>query len=218
MVNSKKMSKSSIAVIVLSILLVLSLILGFTGAWFTDNAAGNDNTEFNWGSIRVQYEKAAEGTGKWLSKDSTQEVDKVLPGDHYDLKGAIKFEGADSDMYMLVEITTPNAGDLKDYVKVTALTITGLNAYTEEGLTVDSKYQFFKVTAEQAANSYNVAGGVTIADETPNKVGKTQLNGGADKVTLSFSIKIGVIQARNISASDAYTALAAGVPAYNAQA
>ena len=37
MVNSKKMSKSSIAVIVLSILLVLSLILGFTGAWFTDD-------------------------------------------------------------------------------------------------------------------------------------------------------------------------------------
>lgn len=220
MVNSKKMSKSSIAVIVLSILLVLSLILGFTGAWFTDSAkSGDKNADIDWGTVKVQYNENTEGTGKWLSKDSA-EVTTVLPGDRYALKGTIKFEGADSDMYMLVKVITPNAGALSEYVKVSALTITGLTAYTEEGLTVEDGYQFFKVSKTDAENAagYNVAGGVTIADETPNKVGTTQLNGGADKVTLSFSIEIGVIQARNISASAAYTALKAGVPAYNAQA
>ena len=215
MVNSKKMSKSSIAVIVLSILLVLSLILGFTGAWFTDKAeSGDKKADFDWGTVKVQYEENAENTGKWLSKDNAV-VTTVLPGDHYDLKGKIKFEGADSDMYMLVRVNTPSAGALSEYVKVSALTFTGLTAYTEAGLTVEDGYQFFKVTTEQAANTYDVAGGVKIADETPNKVVETQLNGGA-KVTLTFSIAIGVIQARNISASDAYKALKAGVTAYDA--
>ena len=36
MVKSKKMSKTSIAVIVLALLLVLSLVMGITGAWFQD--------------------------------------------------------------------------------------------------------------------------------------------------------------------------------------
>ena len=40
MVKSKKMSKTSIAVIILALLLVLSMVLGFTGAWFTDKATG----------------------------------------------------------------------------------------------------------------------------------------------------------------------------------
>jgi len=42
MVKSKKMSKTSIAVIVLALLLVLSMVMGITGAWFTDNAHDAD--------------------------------------------------------------------------------------------------------------------------------------------------------------------------------
>ena len=37
MVNSKKkMNKSTVAIVVLALLLVLSLVLTATGAWFTD--------------------------------------------------------------------------------------------------------------------------------------------------------------------------------------
>ena len=48
MVKSKKMSKSAIAIIVLSLLLVLSMVLGLTGAWFTDKV---ENSEVSSGSL-----------------------------------------------------------------------------------------------------------------------------------------------------------------------
>ena len=44
MVKSKKMSKGSLAIIILAVLLVLSMVLGLTGAWFTDKASGKDET------------------------------------------------------------------------------------------------------------------------------------------------------------------------------
>ena len=43
MVKSKKMSKTSIAVIVLSLLLVLSMVLSLTGAWFTNTDNASDS-------------------------------------------------------------------------------------------------------------------------------------------------------------------------------
>jgi len=52
MVKSKKMSKTSIAVIVLAILLVLSLCLGITGAWFTDQeTAGSNSINMKFGTV-----------------------------------------------------------------------------------------------------------------------------------------------------------------------
>ena len=56
MVNSKKMSKSSIAVIVLSILLVLSMILGLTGAWFTDKGSDKTSDSIKFGNIDISAE------------------------------------------------------------------------------------------------------------------------------------------------------------------
>jgi len=63
MVNSKKMSKSTIAVIALSILLVLSLILTATGAWFTDQKSGSDTgTTKNFGIVVINLDDTAAGT------------------------------------------------------------------------------------------------------------------------------------------------------------
>ena len=45
MVKSKKMSKTGIAVIVLAILLVLSMIMGLTGAWYTAGASTSNAGE-----------------------------------------------------------------------------------------------------------------------------------------------------------------------------
>jgi len=96
MVKEKKMSKSSIAVIILAVLLVLSLVLGLTGAWFTKN--GNSGTaetnSFQFGSVGPVTITAT--AAEHLRYDATQAEfvavnDRVLPGDKV-LAGGLTFE------------------------------------------------------------------------------------------------------------------------------
>ena len=83
MVNSKKMSKSTVAIVLLSLLLVLSLILTATGAWFT--ATDNKSTQevkMTFGNLSVtgsvtDLEVKLDGT-KWTKAAETQ---IVMPGD-----------------------------------------------------------------------------------------------------------------------------------------
>ena len=92
MVNSKKMSKSSVAMIVLSILLVLSMILGLTGAWYTANAAKTDGDEGSisfrngWMTVAIVADggaiKAYEG-----DKSTERPNDQVMPGDYLHIEG-----------------------------------------------------------------------------------------------------------------------------------
>ena len=108
MVNSKKMSKSTIAVIALSILLVLSLILTATGAWFTDTDSDHKDPAINFGHVEVNVtatDSDAQGTvGGWTlaQKSVSVPTEKMMPGDRYD--GNINIE---------------NVGNQKIYYKVT---------------------------------------------------------------------------------------------------
>ena len=107
MVNSKKMSKSSVAVMVLAILLVLSMILGLTGAWYTANAAGKGEQS---GSVSMRDQwltlslAADEGAIEAYRADKTTpvELDEVMPGDY--LK-------ADSTTFTVTATKTVEAGE-----------------------------------------------------------------------------------------------------------
>ena len=79
MVKQKKMSKTSIAVIVLALLLVLSMIMGITGAWFTDKVdfPNKQSETLGFGKVDIEgvgattigytiYEKTAEGEKDYL--------------------------------------------------------------------------------------------------------------------------------------------------------
>lgn len=96
MVNSKKMRKSTVAIVLLSILLCLSMILTATGAWYTnsskiDGSDGSIDFEMSdWMTISVgtasadgtfKVERNAKGEGTWADVTATEGVYKVLPGD-----------------------------------------------------------------------------------------------------------------------------------------
>lgn len=109
MVNSKKMSKSSIAVIVLSILLVLSLILGFTGAWFTDKlTSGGEGTKVTFGHVELNDAKAIAITAP---------AGKVMPGDTLTVTNT-QYKGA-AAYYKLVVTATCNKPELQDSLNKT---------------------------------------------------------------------------------------------------
>ena len=44
--KKRSMSTSTVMCVVLAVLLVISIALGFTGAWFTDKASGNETVNF----------------------------------------------------------------------------------------------------------------------------------------------------------------------------
>lgn len=92
MVNSKKMRKSTVAIVLLSILLCLSMILTATGAWYTasGDANGNNNGSFTlrdrWIDISLE---ATAGTIQAYRSDKTTTVanDEVMPGDYIKADG-----------------------------------------------------------------------------------------------------------------------------------
>lgn len=110
MVNSKKMSKSSIAVIVLSILLVLSLILGFTGAWFTDKlTSGDEGTKVAFGHVELNDAKAIAITAP---------AGKVMPGDKLTVTNT-QYKGAAAYYKLVVTATCNNKPELQDSLNKT---------------------------------------------------------------------------------------------------
>ena len=226
MVKSKKMSKTSIAVIVLAILLVLSLCLGLTGAWFTDKSDGNTNEQtIDFGAVRVQYTADAENT-KWFNAAGTAlgETRDVLPGDYYDVKGSIAFSGADVGMYVLLTVSSTNLDSAYDgLITITDMAVTGANVAklaAVAGVTPAAGEAFYKIEKADLAEVFAVAGKIQISPNLPNVVtvsgSPVQLNGG--ELAVNFGLSVRTIQADNITAQAAYDALHAGVPAFNAAA
>jgi len=90
MVNSKKSTKSIVALVVMAFLLIASIALAATGAWFTDSATGTDNGV--WGEVS-------------LASDSITVTvnDLALPGDKIVENAKIAYTG-DVDAWYKVEV------------------------------------------------------------------------------------------------------------------
>lgn len=87
MVKSKKMSKSTVAIVLLSLLLVLSLILTATGAWFTykaDNAGGSATGGYTFrdNAMSVAFGDLSSDFGKvYRGAEEVTDHTDIMPGD-----------------------------------------------------------------------------------------------------------------------------------------
>ena len=90
MVNSKKMSKSTVAIVLLSLLLVLSLILTATGAWFTSGKSDNGqvgdkiNMRADWLEVTVTASEQGALTLKRTvngTEETVTDHNDAMPGD-----------------------------------------------------------------------------------------------------------------------------------------
>lgn len=172
MVKSKKMSKSTIAVIVLSILLVLSLALGVTSAWFTskENATDNDKS--------VTF-----GTVKITSATATVNLDtkkKYVPGDSF--TGTVNFvNGSNVKIYYAYDISASMTVDKET-------TSLGADYVTISGATAGSDVKELAGDAQADAT--------TITFSFANTKEDNKLNGKSAKVVLT--IHVYAMQADNI--------------------
>ena len=210
MVKSKKMSKTSIAVIVLAILLVLSLCLGLTGAWFTSSTEGIDGSaDGTFGTVSIsQSADAYEAT--WSNTSSGTVSGKLLPGSTLTLDGGT---------------VTAAAGTVKSYV-----TIQIANLVVKIDGAVDSTFDSTYFTAPQFTfdSSTSTGSATTTPASYPDmyivEAGQTLvLNGGTATIsyllpnsyqgaelTIEYDVVVHAIQFDNISEGQAYIALTTG--------
>ena len=191
MVNSKKMSKSSIAVIVLAIMLALSMILGVTGAWFTGtgNATGVDSS-LTFGKLGTITVTSGTLTHTDAAGDAVEDRD-VMPGDNLTLSDATVVYTAAAGEEASVYYVFVKGGKYYTDVAMTTEASAAVLLAKDVTLTVDSgavKYNGVEVTTENAAEFDNNAqeGTISIA-------------------TSSFEVRF--IQSTNMDADDAFTAL-----------
>ena len=175
MVNSKKMSKSTVAIVLLSLLLVLSLILTATGAWFTDSGkAGKEDVTLTVGSIGSVEVTATDYVWHRLGEEEqlNADTDKVMPGD-YLKAGSVtitRTEG-DSDVWYLIKDAEGTyykveGGKLKA-LEAAAAQDTGLTTLTVEGAFVQLDGQNLDGTKETGAAIQNGQGSnVTVKGST----------------------------------------------------
>lgn len=126
MEKTKKMSKLSIAVIVLSILLVLSMVMGMTGAWFTWKDQG-DGAKVDFGVVKLQ--KTAENVA-FVDHGVTTLTGALMPGDDILVKMTLT-NGANNHDYNNDEILEHDA--VEKFYYVIKITITGLGSYNNGG-------------------------------------------------------------------------------------
>lgn len=204
MVNSKKMSKSSVAVIVLSILLVLSMLLGLTGAWFTRSAEDKTDGVGNLvmgslGNVTI----TAEGV-KWTQGITDESRDKVMPGDTVTC-GSLKIvydaasAGTEDKVFYIINDGSENyvinaEGNLE------VATAAGEIAQGEAGLSVEADY----ATTASGALIDGDGEKITAADDEGKAV---KLAVGFSNNEVTYTVK--VIQGANLTAATAFAELTA---------
>ena len=110
MVKNKKMSKTSIAVIVLALLLVFSLVMGMTGAWFTDKADNSSSgVELTFGTVVLDVDTDDFGDVTRVSNTAGAVAGDLMPGDT--VSYALTVDGASGceDFWFAVVINTEGA-------------------------------------------------------------------------------------------------------------
>ena len=226
MVKSKKMSKGSLAVIILAVLLVLSMVLGLTGAWFTDKANGKDETNNGtFGTVTITQSSEEGDWGSVWSKKSTGTVEgKILPGSELTVKGGTVTLGADCvKSYVLIglsDITVEvGTGEGEHFAKDADLTNEFATYFTKPAFTVKKgateatavSTTYTDMYVADAGEAFTVEGGeaAKISTDLPNKFqGKN--------IVVKYTVKIAAIQFDNITVDKAYELLTAGVAAANA--
>lgn len=192
MVKSKN-KKSVIALVVMAFLLVASIVLAATGAWFT--ASGNANLtdgKLKFGTVALKVE-ADTGNGVYRADGTTKITDGILvAGDQVKSKFTITNE-SDTAVYYLVKSGTKfykvESGKL-----VELETAAAQEWGTEDELTID--YSFEIETTAEYGDKLIVPGFVA---QTITAGAKIDFFGGACKVAM--------VQKENISAAGALTEL-----------
>ena len=183
MVKSKKMSKTSIAVIVLAILLSLSLVLGMTGAWFTSHY--EKNHEFTFGNVTITLDGAdwaavdinnASFASSGLRLGSPEK--HIMPGDKIKFEGTVTNSNEAAFVYMTYKAIVDEGGSSAKHDEDLSAK---LNVTVSSGWAVLTQGAGHVLTADEATfyNAYKGLEGGAAKNATDTVDDMPVLQGGA---------------------------------------
>ncbi len=208
MVKSKKMSKTSIAIIVLALLLVLSMVMGLTGAWFTSsdkNGPNGESATINMGSVKVALTAdTAMGAVQYGSRNGDAVVQKLVDGDNLTIVYGVD-NTSDVDIYYAIKslsvkvyADSTKENELADYERY-------FKAYVGEATTPVTLAQAFasQTTAQKLVNGEDVANTTVKLVFDSEGLANHALPDTQASIYIEFIIEVGAVQAAHISAADA---------------
>lgn len=183
MVNSKKMNKSTVAVIVLALLLVLSLVLTATGAWFTDSQNG-DGATVNFGHIKLEADSVT------VTHALQVERDYVMPDDTMTLTVAYKTDAQTLEaVWVRFKVTAQLTKVGEDAADITLSLGEAAANYDEDG-----EYIYRKVAVD-AKNG--------VEDKLSVKFTGAEYGNEYQDATITYSVVVEILQSSNIADLDA---------------
>ena len=143
MVNSKKkMNKSTVAIVVLALLLIVSLVLTATGAWFTDKADQDAKSNLTFGKVDIEMTSS-----DYAAKTKTAAVDgyDIMPGDV--IGGTVDVNNKFEAVYVKFTVTATD-----ELHTDTALTLKNVKLGAT-ALTADADGSYYGAIAKETAST-----------------------------------------------------------------
>lgn len=197
MVNSKKMNKSTVAVVVLALLLVLSLILSATGAWFTDKIDNDTGNTMDFGIIDIEWaqDKEVALSIKERTKGADENTALLMPGDTLKVDATVENKG--NAAYVRVEAVLT----FDSTVTFTAEEVTALGTnWTRTAANILTYKSAVKAVAAAAQDPLALE--VLIPGTTPNDAAQT---------ALTVTVTVAAVQQANVTIDEAPALLDAAV-------
>lgn len=190
MVNSKKNTKSIIALVVLSLLLIASICLAATGAWFTSKVE-KDPKDLAFGTIAISSTGDTSVTA--TSKSGT--TDLLMPGDTLKISYSVKNDGENAYVVAVVKVEATAAAD-KKLTATEKAALEGLSGtYATSGNDKATTCAVIAKGAAEATWEHSVV--------VNGKAFGNQFQGATVKVTVTIL----AIQEENLTAQEAYDLL-----------
>jgi len=205
MTSSKKNSKSIIALVVMSFLLVASIVLAATGAWFT--SAARQHSSLTFGTVEINAMTPGNDGLVSATSHTTTNTNLLMPDDTLEINFTVDYAGT-ANAYMLakveVGITGNGSGD--------ANAITGLSGWYVIRDLAAAVGGTPAETVLSAAKATTTAGVVSASTASENlipvniQVALTGANYGNDFQGAVITVKVSLyaLQEENITAAQAY--------------
>jgi hypothetical protein len=204
MTSSKKNSKSIIALVVMSFLLVASIVLAATGAWFTSVARQHSSLTFG----TVTIDSLTPGTDGLVSATSRTDYnftdEYLMPGDTLEVNFDVDYAGT-VDAYMVAKIDVTINTDATG-----SSAITGLTGWYAIRDLVDGDSGTLSLTTALTTNGSAgvVSASTASSDVIPVNI-QVELPGATygdvfEGKVISVKVSLYAIQRENLTAQEAY--------------
>ncbi|MBQ8749939.1 MAG: hypothetical protein IJZ29_05695 [Clostridia bacterium] len=101
--------KQTIAIIVLSVLLLALLAVNITFAYFTATDTTTNNQEITFDTLTITVNDDTDWT---IATSSTETLDTLLPGSEIQMNGSVVLAGADAYLKVSFNVSTPTVTDV----------------------------------------------------------------------------------------------------------